>query len=186
VVYDPVIKGRRHWFGVTGRLYKHNLLFYDRETDSLWSQLLSQAVTGPLAGTRLSLFAAENTTWVAWKAEHPETLVLSVPAEHAFEYTQDPYADYPLVRTPALLVTTAGAAKIYPFSELRKQPKGSSARIDDRVGGRAVTIIYDRFSDSARVETDTRSTITSVQAFLGELEAFYPQAVIYRGPAEVK
>ena len=27
---------------------------------------------------------------------------------------------------------------------------------------------------------------SAVQAFLGELEAFYPQAVIYRGPAEVK
>ena len=65
MVYDPVISGRRYDFGVSGLLYKRNLLLFDRQSGSLWSQLLSEAVTGPLAGARLKVLPAENTTWDA-------------------------------------------------------------------------------------------------------------------------
>jgi hypothetical protein len=63
MVYDPLVAGQRHTFGVSGLLYKNNLLFYDHETDSLWSQLGGQAVTGPLAGTSLHLLPTTLTTW---------------------------------------------------------------------------------------------------------------------------
>jgi Protein of unknown function (DUF3179) len=174
-----MIQGRRYRFGVSGRVYKSNLLFYDYETDSLWSQLLSQAVTGPLTGTRLAWLPAQNTTWGAWKTEHPETLVMSFPAGSGFDYKQDPYAAYPLVRNPALVISAGGATKIYPLDELKQQASQTGGRVLDQVDGHTVTIVYERRANSARVQTDHPSVIIYFQAFLDDARAFYPAAGIY-------
>ena len=48
---------------------------FDRQTDNLWSQLMQQAITGPLTGKKLTILPAEHTTWGAWRNQHPETLV---------------------------------------------------------------------------------------------------------------
>jgi hypothetical protein len=55
LAYNPVAEGHRYTFGVSGLLYRQNLLLFDQETESLWSQLRGQAVAGPLAGTSLRL-----------------------------------------------------------------------------------------------------------------------------------
>ena len=179
MVYDPVIQGQRRWFGVSGRLYKRNLLFYDLETDSLWSQLLSRAVTGPLAGTALNSLPAENTTWSAWKTEHPRTLLLSAPAS-GLNYKEDPYAAYPLRRDPALLVSVRGKSKIFPFAELKKQPNKDPAGLSDRVGGQTITIVYDGLSNSAFVQAEEGSAVVFFEGFFDDLKAFYPEAEIYQ------
>ena len=62
-----MIEGRRYYFSVSGLLYKRNALFYDRETLSLWSQLLSQAVTGPMTGDRLAALPAVDTSLLSQK-----------------------------------------------------------------------------------------------------------------------
>ena len=46
--------GRDLTFGVSGLLYNSDMLLYDRETESLWSQIKKQAITGPMKGHRLS------------------------------------------------------------------------------------------------------------------------------------
>ena len=56
------------------------LVMYDRETDSLWSQFLGEAVEGPLAGTKLRLVSSQLISWAAWREEHPDTLVLDTSA----------------------------------------------------------------------------------------------------------
>src|SRR5690348_8409103 len=115
-----MIDERRHTFGVSGLLYRRNVVFYDVETGSLWSQLLSEAVAGPLAGKRLKLLPSENSTWGAWKILHSDTQVLSFATGVQRDYHEDPYSSYSLSRKPALLVAFGGTAKIYPFSELKK------------------------------------------------------------------
>ena len=52
------------------------MVMYDRQTDSLWSQFLGEAVEGPMAGTKLELVASQLVRWSTWKEEHPDTLVL--------------------------------------------------------------------------------------------------------------
>ena len=44
----PTINGQLLDFGTSGKLYRSNLVMYDRETGSLWPQVLGQAVIGPL------------------------------------------------------------------------------------------------------------------------------------------
>ena len=65
----------------------------DRETDSWWSIMSSDAIGGPLAGHDLpELPYGEKTTFGDWLRRHPDTLVLSVDGkEHE---TTDHYDEY--------------------------------------------------------------------------------------------
>lgn len=175
VVYDPVIDGQRLTFGVTGLLYKRNVIFYDHETMSLWSQLLSESVAGPMAGTPLPVLPMTDTTWGEWRRGHPNTLVLSFPTGSARDYELDPYESYPLARKPALLITNGVESKIYPFSELKK----AGPRVVDQVGIEEITILYDHASKTAQIDAST-GTITSFVAFMNNLKEFYPQAAIFK------
>jgi len=178
VVYDPIIHGRRYLFGVSGRLYQRNALFYDHETESLWSQLLSEAVTGPMTGTHLKVLSAENTTWEAWKARHPNTLVLSFNTGYSRDYSRDPYAGWKFPRRPALLVSVGNVKKIYPYFELKK---ASGGLVKDRFGGQTIRIIYDDRSQGARVNEEGKN-VTWFASFLDDLRNFYPKAEVYHAP----
>ncbi len=169
-----MIDGKRVEFGVSGLLYKRNMLFFDRATDSLWSQLLSQAVTGPQAGTRLPVLPAENTTWSAWRREHPETRVLSFATGYRNNYRHDPYAALAFPRVPALLVSDGRRFKIYPLAELDK----CRAPVVEQWDGKELRIICDRRAGTARVET--QACVTFLLAYLADLRAFFPEAEVFR------
>ena len=94
IVYDPENGANRLTFGVSGEIYKSNLLMYDRETGSLWSQMLQRAITGPLTGAVLAMLPAEHSTWEHWRTEHPNTLVLSLDTGFKRDYGLDPYREY--------------------------------------------------------------------------------------------
>ena len=175
IVYDPTIGGGRHNFGVSGLLYKRNLLLFDRQTGSLWSQLLSEAVTGPLAGTRLRVLPAEDTTWENWRTLHSDTLVLSFATGYQRDYRADPYATYPLARAPALLVAADGQAEIFPFSQLHK----ARAPITERLGGQSFFVRFDPHSKTAQIESESPSRIIWFVGFLEELRQFFPKAKVY-------
>ena len=52
------------------------LVMYDRESDTLWSQFLGEAVEGSLKGTKLEFIPSQLVTWAEWKERHPEHMVL--------------------------------------------------------------------------------------------------------------
>ncbi|UCH41924.1 MAG: DUF3179 domain-containing protein, partial [Gammaproteobacteria bacterium] len=54
VAFDATVGGKPTDFGVSGLLYNSDVLLYDRETESLWSQIMSQAISGPRVGTMLT------------------------------------------------------------------------------------------------------------------------------------
>lgn len=63
---------------------------YDRQTNSLWSQLLGEAVQGPLQGTELDYLPSFQTTWEDWKAQYPNTTAL----RKGYYGDRDPYRFY--------------------------------------------------------------------------------------------
>jgi len=65
------------------------LVMYDRETESLWSQFLSQSVRGEFAGTKLETVPLTLTTWSKWKEIHPQTVALRKGGPSG-----DPYVGY--------------------------------------------------------------------------------------------
>jgi Protein of unknown function (DUF3179) len=176
LVYDPLSRGKRHTFRVSGLLYKRNLLLYDQETESLWSQLGGVAETGDLAGTSLELLPVTQTTWARWESEHPQTVVLSFNTGFRRDYARDPYADWQLDRRLALVVEAKHSAKLYPFSALKRV--GSS--LTDDIGGEKVTIVFDSRDQTATAQGPNGEQISQFVAFLGDARAFYPDAAIFK------
>jgi hypothetical protein len=195
-VYDPLISSKRFTFGVTGKLYKSGLVMYDRQTESLWSQILQQAITGPMTDTKLSMLPGRHTTWEQWRREHPDTLVLSPDTGFKRDYGVNPYQDYYEDGTPfggtrerarqldpdirpmerVLGVQVAGVKKAYPLSRLKKQPDS----FEDDVAGQKITIHFDRKSENAYAMTASGSQVPSMVAFWFAWVDFYPDTQVFR------
>lgn len=80
-------------FGVSGKLWHGVLVMFDRDTNSLWTQLDGRAIRGEQTGVQLVHVPSVFTTWSAWLAAHPDTLVLEKDAT-ARSYSSSRYADY--------------------------------------------------------------------------------------------
>ena len=78
MVYTRKVGDRTLNLAVSGMLWNRSLVMIDKETKSLWSHLLGEAMQGPLKGSELEALPAEMVTWKAWKREHPQTTVLNI------------------------------------------------------------------------------------------------------------
>jgi hypothetical protein len=104
VVARRAVAGTERTFGVSGLLWRDNLVMYDAESDSLWSQVAATAIRGPLTTTELELVPSTLARWDEWRAEHPDTEVLLPPPFSGTvvgrgyaavrDYTFDPYGAY--------------------------------------------------------------------------------------------
>ncbi len=81
-------------FGTSGQLYRSDLVMYDRQTESLWSQLEGRAVAGHLTGTELERLPVQVVTWEQWRDAHPDGLVLSRDTGAQRTYGSNPYVGY--------------------------------------------------------------------------------------------
>jgi len=191
MAFDPSFKGKKHSFGVSGLLYKSDVLMYDHQTDSLWSQIKQEAVAGPLTGTHLKLLPLRHTTWGAWRKEHPKSLILSTDTGYKRSYGRDPYASYEKTdrlmfpvgqidrRYPpkswVLGIERNGVTRAYPFSELAKR----TTSFIDQMGSEEIEITYDPASRSVRVSTLSREEIPVVTAYWFAWSAFHTETEIY-------
>src|SRR5712691_10412764 len=73
-------------FGVSGMLYKDGLVMYDRQTDTLWTQVDGKAVRGALAGRQVQLVSAIHATWKEWRALYSDSQVLRKRGEFRSSY----------------------------------------------------------------------------------------------------
>lgn len=196
IAYDPQKGGARLTFGVSGKVYKSNLLMYDRETGSLWSQMLQQAVTGPLTGTSLKMIPVELTTWEYWRSQHPHTLALSQNTGFKRDYDLDPYREFveqgrPTFRSsqdieaakeeskaemekirpmePVLGIEVGSVHKAYPFSALKKKP----AQFVDKVNGKTLLIHFDRKSQTAWATDKSGDVPSTTTVFWYVWQDFY-------------
>lgn len=97
IPYESVAGGRTWRLGTSGLLYRSNKLMFDEETASLWSTLEGRPVVGELVGRGLQLNSRPvvTTTWGEWRAEHPDTTVLSLDTGHQRDYAEGAaYRDY--------------------------------------------------------------------------------------------
>lgn len=179
-------------FGVSGLLYNSDVLLYDRESESLWSQLMLKAISGRRRGETLTLLAATHTTWGEWQKRYPDSLLLSEASAPDVSYKHNPYADYekseqlwfPVQHKNAdfrnkervLGLSVNGVDKAYPHSELAS----SSAEFDDIVGGKKVRIVWSAESQSAYVLDSEGQQLPSVSAYWFAWFSFHPQTQIYR------
>jgi len=198
IVYDRKVKDKELTFGVSGLLYESNVLFYDHQTDSLWSQLKEEAVTGPQTGTRLAVIPSVTTTWKAWRAQHPTTLVLSFQTGFHRDYNRLPYLAYAKSPSPmfpvknedsrlspkekVVGVTIDDVHKAYPLRLLRER----QGLLEDQIGKTNVAIQYDAAANSARVlEAGSGKLLPAVTVYWFAWATFHPDTSIYGVTSQV-
>ncbi len=93
--------------GVSGLLFKNNLMLFDRRQpeESLWPQMLGAAGCGPRTGTELNRHRFVEMRWSEWVSLHPSTSVLAQDQGFdpvGFDYTSFgyPYGPYRDVEAP--------------------------------------------------------------------------------------
>ena len=92
-MYDRKVAGQTLNFEASGALLDASLVMRDRETDSWWSIMTSDAIGGTLDQTRLTeLPVGEKAQWRDWRARHPTTKVLSIGGVQHVE--NNPYDNY--------------------------------------------------------------------------------------------
>jgi len=74
-VFRAEIKGRRLRFEYDS-MVNANEVHRDVETGSRWQQSTGEAISGPLKGSKLTLYPFLLTTWKAWRTRYPNTMVL--------------------------------------------------------------------------------------------------------------
>ena len=191
MVFDRNIAGREMDFGVSGLLYQSDVLLYDRQTESLWSQIKMQAVAGSMTGTRMELLAATHTTWGAWKKKHPETMVLSTKTGYDRNYQRDPYLGY--YKSEDIMFGVANTsrryhpkeqvigirigrfAKAYPFSELSRV----KSPVSDRIGKKKIRIHFDEASRTAVIRDEKGKDLPTVVGFWFAWYAFHPKTLVF-------
>lgn len=179
LVFSRRAAGTELEFGVSGQLHNANLVMYDRQTETYWSQVEGEAVVGPLVPERLEPLPSSITTWRQWREAHPDTRVLSrntgiYPSE---TYETNPYAGYenssrvgPGVdevdgRLPPKEivhgVTVGETAKAYPEDIVTERDV-----INDEVGGVQVVVLEDQRDGGVDVfvrRIDTESLTYSLE-----------------------
>lgn len=159
---------------MSGKLYKSNVLLYDHQTESLWSQILTKAVTGPLTGTPLKTFPLVETTWKDWKSQHPDTLVLSMNTGYSRRYNEDPYG---IRAEKALGLISEGEVKAYGFNQLKKI---KTFPIKDQVGNQTVLIYFEKETQKAWVTDEAGKRVESFLTYLRAWKSFYPDTKIFK------
>lgn len=194
VAFDANIDGKVTEFGVSGLLYNSDVLLYDRNTDSLWSQISTQSISGEMVGTKLKMIPISHTTWRDWQQKHPDTLVLSDETGFFRDYTRDPYAGYgespalyfqvnnraPSTYHPKELVVGVefgGVFKAYPFIELEKNDLAS---FTDSVNGTNITIHWDEENRAVTITDANDKEIAGIQGFWFAWFAFHPDTEVFR------
>jgi len=93
-VWNREINGDITEFGVSGLLFNNNLILYDRDTESNWSQVLDQAVNGELAGEKVATvelveMKLKDAIFLDGRLE-----LLEPDINSSLEYNTSTYAEY--------------------------------------------------------------------------------------------
>ncbi|MDH3650134.1 MAG: DUF3179 domain-containing protein, partial [Saprospiraceae bacterium] len=94
IAWDRNVGGTETSFGVSGLLYRNNLIPYDRATDSNWSQIRLDCVQGELVTTRATTFSMIEMPWSTWELMFPDEKVMSKETGFSRNYGVYPYGDY--------------------------------------------------------------------------------------------
>jgi len=193
LVYEGSVNGRALTLGVSGLLYNSDVLLYDRETQTLWSQILSKAINGPLSGQKLTMISSSQTSWAKWLKQHPNTKVLSTDTGFSRDYTRSPYGNYdnntetyfPVnaqsrqyhPKERVMGITINGKHKAYPFAELAKL---GTTRLQDQFQGQQLTLEIDVPNRDGKILDANGKPVDLVNGFWFAWYAFHPDTAVFK------
>ena len=138
-MYDRNVKGKTLHFEASGALLDASLVMRDRETDSWWSIMTSDAIGGSLKQTRLVEQPwGTKVQWRDWKKAHPSTQVLSVNGQEHIE--NNPYDNY---------FASEDTFRNHTVSDSRLAPKAAIYSFHHQ--GQPYAVPHSRFEGKGRV-----------------------------------
>jgi hypothetical protein len=189
LVFDRRFGEETRRFGVSGLLYKSDVLFFDRESESLWSQIEATAITGPAIGTRLRMVRSRMMRWGDWRKLHPQSSVLSLETGHQRDYARDPYGDYATServllpapvdpryhpKMPTLGVRTReGAARAYTGAELGN----AGGSIEETFEGHPLKVSYD--PEKQVFDAQVPDELEVIEGYWFAWAAFHPDTTVF-------
>ena len=192
MIFQAKVKGQALTFGVSGLLYNSDVLLYDRQTQTLWSQILAKAISGKGVGTKLKTMPAIDTTWALWKQQHPDTWVLSTQTGYQRNYNQSPYGHYdsndalyfPVVakskryhpKERVLGLSIKGKHKAYPFVELSRHKEN---KIIDTFADQILDIEFNAEKRTGTIKDKMGNVLVTTNSFWFAWYAFHPDTEIY-------
>ncbi len=192
MAFNAQIAGSAKTFGVSGLLYNSDVLLYDRQTESLWSQISGEAVAGSLVSTSLEMIQTQFVTWSEWKKNYPFSEVLSTETGYQRDYSIDPYPTYyesesvwfPVEnesdlyhpKTRILGIQVNGKYKAYPFPELDKAGK----LVVDQFNGTEINIRFSKKNQTAFLVAPSENKVHATTLFWFAWVAFFPDTEVYK------
>lgn len=187
--------GTTRQFGVSGLLYNSCLLFYDRATESLWSQLKMMGVSKDFVEEPLEQLPTRRMTWAAWRQAFPDGEVLSIETGMENDYMGEwPYGDYanqketifPFDISPdrnefgtkerMIAMVEGWAARAWPLESLKER-----GQMFDAIGARPIQVTYNEKSDDVVItDITTGKEVPHVSVYWFAWQAFYPDSSVWR------
>ncbi len=190
IAYERKINGEEVEFGTSGKLYNSNLVMYDRKTNSYWTQIDGIAIIGELTGMELTPISIDTVVWRDWKAEHPDSEVLSQKTGYSRPYGKDPYGNYyensfllfPVEGTDDRIhpktvifgIEVNGAYKAYKEDDLKELNA-----VEDTVNGISLKIERSESGIVKITNKDTGEEIVKERDFWFAWYAFHPSTLVY-------
>jgi len=192
IVFDPIVDGEQSEFGVSGLLWESNLIMYDRNTETLWSQVLGEAILGDLAGTKLEVLPSDQLLYGNWKKANPDGEVLSRSGGFGGNPYGDSYFDLPSIsinfaqptdtRLPfdtfVFGVMVKGKTKAYDVDAVKQK-----GEITDTFNGTTFRLTHDTTLDVVRIfakqEDGTEKRFNPISGFWFSWSEAHPDTELY-------
>jgi hypothetical protein len=150
-------------YGVSGLLYFSNLILYDRETGSRWSQMRQQSVWGERIGMMANQLQVIETSWQTWKSMYPDSLVVIGDIVITRGYNGYPYGQY-RTNSDLLFPVPELDTRLHPKHRVIGIQSGTASKayqidgfgsatqaINDHVGGNPIVVIGNSDLDLAAI-----------------------------------
>ncbi|MEX0878095.1 MAG: DUF3179 domain-containing protein, partial [Candidatus Spechtbacterales bacterium] len=194
IVFESKVNGEAQEFGVSGKLWKSNLLMYNRtgdpNTESLWSQVLGEAVVGPETGTKLKIIPSDIVRYSDWKNKYRDTKVLSRDTGHSRSYGRDPYGGYytsdSFIFNPGFEDERLHPKEFVVGIEVDGKFKAYKADVvkegvtEDSVGGVGVKIEKSSVGEFKFTKDDSGEIIPHINAFWFSWVSVHPETELFK------
>lgn len=193
VAFRRELDGKPVEFGVSGLLHNSDLILYDRSSHSLWQQVTASAFAGKWRGQSLVTLPLTMTTWGEWRAQHPQTQVLSTDTGRDSNYgVATPYGDYDS-SDRLMFPVSAHDLRIHPKTVVYALELGSASYavteralkagpVTSRIGRIPVDWVRDSDGTVHATRTDTHETLVPTRLFWFAWFTFHPGTELHDHP----
>lgn len=184
IIFLSEYGGRNLTFGVSGLLYQSDVLLYDKETESLWSQLELKAISGKFKGTVMTVLPSSHVNLHDYLKENPDALTLSKETGHDRDYSKSPYHGYEKDKKTYFPVKhesdkyhtkewsiLLNKSLIVPLASLDEEKGQKAFKVDDET----FTVRWDKSKKELVCVENSQKCVT---AYFFALKTFYPDAKV--------